>query len=238
MWDIRATRICDTLAWFPTKVQMPLASFNDLILSGIHDIVHALRHPLASAPSAPLTDSHVNALTTLTMVLTSLVAPPPLLPAPAPPSKAAINTSQTPAPLLLPLPDPLPMFFPLPRFPPTVLVHVREQHRRTRHSPRSSPTHPPPLLKSAQTVHPFKTRCDSDVPARTPFPHHHGARSRKPLHHVAACVLANILADAHSTRAHRMPHYYALDGAAFNPDPGNLSEYKELSSQCSKGPLW
>jgi hypothetical protein len=77
MWDIRATRICDTLAWFPTKVQMPLASFNDLILSGIHDIVHALRHPSAGAPLAPLTDSHVNAITTLTMVLTSLVAPPP-----------------------------------------------------------------------------------------------------------------------------------------------------------------
>jgi hypothetical protein len=57
MWDTRATRICNTLAWFPTKVTMPIASSNDLILAGIGDIAQALHHPSPGSPLAPLTDS-------------------------------------------------------------------------------------------------------------------------------------------------------------------------------------
>ena len=80
MWDTHATRICDTLAWFPTKVQMPLASSNDLILAGIKDILHALHNPSPGSPLAPLTDSHYDALTTLTTILTSVAKPLPSLP--------------------------------------------------------------------------------------------------------------------------------------------------------------
>jgi hypothetical protein len=34
---------------------MPLASSNDLILVGLHDIVQALHHPSPGSPLAPLT---------------------------------------------------------------------------------------------------------------------------------------------------------------------------------------
>ena len=75
LWDTRATCICDTLTWFPTKTTMPLASSNDLIIAGIKDIVHALNNPSPGLPPAPLTDSHHNALTDLTNLLTSIVNP-------------------------------------------------------------------------------------------------------------------------------------------------------------------
>ena len=76
LWDTRATRICDTLAWFPTKVTMPIASSNDLILAGIADILHALRNPSPGSPLAPLTDSLHEALLQLTHVLTNIARPP------------------------------------------------------------------------------------------------------------------------------------------------------------------
>ena len=79
LWDTtRATRICDTLAWFPTKIaMMPLASSNDLIVAGIQDIVQALKYPSPKSPIAPLTDSHHDALVQLTSILTSIVSPIP-----------------------------------------------------------------------------------------------------------------------------------------------------------------
>ena len=76
LWDTRATRICDTLTWFPTKVAMPLALSNDLILAGIQDIIQALRNPSPKSPIAQLTDSHHDALSQLTTILTSIVQPP------------------------------------------------------------------------------------------------------------------------------------------------------------------
>lgn len=76
LWDTRATRICDTLTWFPTKVAMPLSSSNDLILAGIQDIMHALQNPSPKSPIAPpLTDSHHDTLFQLTTILTSIVQP-------------------------------------------------------------------------------------------------------------------------------------------------------------------
>ena len=55
---------------------MPLASSNDLIIAGIHDILQALAHPSAGSPLAPLTDSHHDALQQLTSILTIVATPP------------------------------------------------------------------------------------------------------------------------------------------------------------------
>jgi hypothetical protein len=97
LWDTRATRLCDTLSWFPTKVIMPLASSNDLILAGLQDILHALHHPSPGSPLAPLTDSHHNALLHLTSILTSLVAPPTNhLTLPTNPTDSALTPSTLP----------------------------------------------------------------------------------------------------------------------------------------------
>ena len=273
MWDTRATRVCDTLAWFPTKSPMPLASSNDLILAGVHDILHAIRNPSPGSPLAPLTDSHFDVLTQLTSLLTSLAAPS----RPSAPPPATLLPATTPdvhaadPPLRMPLPEPaaavpptmaspdaplrvLPpaptarlvrphvpknvTFAPLPATTvnPTFLnstgaIGKRRRRARRQHAPAKS-------LKTAQTVHPNKNKAAPTSP-RSPPHHSHGTRSQGPqrLPHVAAIALANILADAHKTRDSTMPHHFALHGNAFNPDTGQIAEYRELS-QSSDGAFW
>jgi hypothetical protein len=75
VWDTRAERICDTISWFPTKLAMPIASSTDLILAGIQDILHALRHPSPDSPLAPLGSNHVATLHLLAELVTGLAAP-------------------------------------------------------------------------------------------------------------------------------------------------------------------
>ncbi|KAI2488787.1 hypothetical protein MHU86_25841 [Fragilaria crotonensis] len=122
MWDTRATRICDTLAWFPTKCPMPLASSTDLILAGIGDILHALRNPTPGSPLAPLTDSHYDALTQLTSILTSLAAPTRTLKG-APPTTPVTNpdlledVAATDPPLRVATTTPGPTSTPIPAIP-------------------------------------------------------------------------------------------------------------------------
>jgi hypothetical protein len=62
MFTMRAERASDTISWFPTKVNMPLTSSNDLILTALPDIAHALQHPSPMASLVPLNDNHVTAL--------------------------------------------------------------------------------------------------------------------------------------------------------------------------------
>ncbi|KAI2502115.1 hypothetical protein MHU86_12345 [Fragilaria crotonensis] len=120
LWDTRATRICDTLSWFPTKNPMPLASSNDLILAGLQNILQALRHPSPGSPLAPLPDSHHQALTQLTSILTSLAAPPitgvvctgsdtPAGPPPCAPPAPPDSPLRVPAPTLPPPPPDQPL---------------------------------------------------------------------------------------------------------------------------------
>ena len=73
VWETRATRICDTISWFPTKLSMPIASSNDMILAGVTDILHTLNDPSPSAIVSALTDSHVTALRQLTSLLTGIL---------------------------------------------------------------------------------------------------------------------------------------------------------------------
>ena len=120
LWETRVTRICDTLAWFPTKVTMPIASSNDLvILAGIGDIVQALNNPSPGSTLAPLTDSLHEALLQITRVLTSVASPPQTIfsdttptptdsveTAPAAPLRVEVEPNQPPTPVTAPIPDP------------------------------------------------------------------------------------------------------------------------------------
>jgi hypothetical protein len=72
IYETRAIRVCDTVAWFPTKVKMPNSSSNDMILAALQDIVHALQHPSPKSPIAPRTDSHVKALEHIVELLTNV----------------------------------------------------------------------------------------------------------------------------------------------------------------------
>jgi hypothetical protein len=55
---------------------MPLASSNDLILAGIKDILAALTNPSANSPLLPLTNSHTEAMQTISSLLTGLASKP------------------------------------------------------------------------------------------------------------------------------------------------------------------
>jgi hypothetical protein len=107
LFATRAERVSDTISWFPTKVNMPLASTNDLILAALTDIVHALQHPTPAASLVPLTDNHVTALHQLTTLFTGLTAPTPTVTSsPAapvlrvgPPTPQALRPTLPPAPL-------------------------------------------------------------------------------------------------------------------------------------------
>ena len=87
VWETRATRICDTISWFPTKITMPLASPTDLILAGVQDIVQALNDPAPATVFKNLNDSHVEALRQLTSLLTGIT----------PSGNAAVKEPLTPA---------------------------------------------------------------------------------------------------------------------------------------------
>jgi hypothetical protein len=83
IWETRAKQICDAVSWFPTKVTMPLASSNDLILASLADLTHAIANPSASSPLAPLTVSHVATLQLIQTLLTGLATPVTASPVPA-----------------------------------------------------------------------------------------------------------------------------------------------------------
>jgi hypothetical protein len=76
IWDTRAERICDTLAWFPTKVTMPPSSTSDTIVACLHNIVKDLQNPSPASSLAPRSDTQSKALSDLTTLLTNIVAPP------------------------------------------------------------------------------------------------------------------------------------------------------------------
>jgi hypothetical protein len=69
MWATECERAADTITWFPHHVTLPITSSINLVIAGAYDIVHALKHPLPGSPLAPLSDSEVAALTTITKVL-------------------------------------------------------------------------------------------------------------------------------------------------------------------------
>jgi hypothetical protein len=266
LWDTRATRVCDTLTWFPTKTTMPLASSTDLILAGVKDIIQALRNPSPGSPLAPLTDSHHKALVQLTSILTSVACADvhptlpdepaqvaPLQELPPTPSCPDLSLRVGSLPTIVTPPDPVPpadtllrvpivkvvRFAPLPT-PPTGTTFDNSTGtigtKRRRARRQSMPTE---AAQPAKTIHPNKMR-----PVATPrrvAVHHHGTRS-KPLNHVAACARA-LLVDAarvpQSTfnRPESERPHFALHGHAINPDTGKIAEYRELS-ECSDGPIW
>jgi hypothetical protein len=65
----RALCISDTVAWFPSKVTIPTSSSVDLVIAGAKDIVQALHNPSPGSLLAPLVDSEVAVLKTLSDIL-------------------------------------------------------------------------------------------------------------------------------------------------------------------------
>jgi hypothetical protein len=62
IWGTQSERVADTLAWFPTRIQMPTISSADLLLAATKDLITALQNPSPGSPLAPTTDSQTAAL--------------------------------------------------------------------------------------------------------------------------------------------------------------------------------
>jgi hypothetical protein len=60
IWDTQRERKADTLSWFLTHIQMPIAGTTDLVIAGINDIARALENNLPNA--LPLTTSEKESL--------------------------------------------------------------------------------------------------------------------------------------------------------------------------------
>jgi hypothetical protein len=258
VWDTRAERICDTISWFPQKLGMPIASSTDLILAGIKDILHALKHPSPASPLAPLGADHVATLVLLSELITGLTSPKPdesteplRVPVeadPAPPLRVPsppIGTSPSPpsnVPHLIP-PDeteapvqPAPTTNPVPTFPsdrPIVTAPSAPTPVPTAPTPTESPSVPPTTFDNSTGPRGTRRRRQArHKPSTRTRARPNGAPAQHP----------------HGTRSKRAPHHpqtaastiieqHALHGNAFNPDTGTIAEYHELS-QCSDGALW
>ena len=266
MFDTRAERITDTLSWFPTKVNMPLASSNDLILAGLHDIAHALCHPSPNSPLAPLTDSHVAALHQLTTLLTGLATPgPPGLPPPAAaPAAPALRVQPTPVPTPVPPFDP-----PAPPVPNTAAPPVPNPAAPVLRvaEPNPIPAAAPALTVDEPVPAPTRTVTVADLPVAidpdATYENSTGAvgrrrrRQQRKQHRKPTVPAPTPPRHKHGTRANAphltatattVPHtdvaslpdlcdHVAYHGNAFNPDTGQLAEYTELT-KCSEGELW
>lgn len=268
LWDTRATRICDTMTWFPTKVTMPLASSNDLILAGVHDIVQALQNPSSGSPLAPLTDSHHETLRQLTSILTTVASPAAHHPAPGsvlPVETPPINPTPLPEDASLRV-DPVPTTAPLAELSPAptndarLRVPIRKtvtfaplpdpatgatftnstgaSGRQRRRTRRQSKQSS--VSQPAKTVHPNKLK--PSPPARIVASHHHGTRS-KHLDHVAACARALLLDDARAPQSPFAPAPEALfPHFALHGHAINPDTGKIAEyrelSECSDGAIW
>jgi hypothetical protein len=79
IWGTKSERIADTLAWFPTRVNMPTISSLDMVRAAANDLVKALLHPSAGSPLAPTTDSETAALKQLAEIFRDCTQRSPFL---------------------------------------------------------------------------------------------------------------------------------------------------------------
>jgi hypothetical protein len=77
--ETRRERICDTVAFLPVHVTLPVATANDMILASLRDIVHALNLPVHHAALTPPTITNTNrtALLQLQQLLDPTMSRPP-----------------------------------------------------------------------------------------------------------------------------------------------------------------
>jgi hypothetical protein len=79
VWCIstRATRICDTVEWFPHHVAMPTPSATDLVLTAAADLAKALQNPCPNYPLHPLADNELHKIHELQTILHNRASPTP-----------------------------------------------------------------------------------------------------------------------------------------------------------------
>ena len=213
---------------------MPLASSTDLVIAGLHDIVHALNHPSANSPLAPSTDSQVQALLDLTSLLTNIATPP------------RNNTPKT-----IDAPTVVPTDMPTLRVDSPAAPSMRVEAMNKNHL-GIDPTHAtiscsdaPTNTRLTQMTEPTydnstgakgRCRCKQNSqhkqPQQTPLTlHSHG------MHANAKKFKNTIIAKNANIAVHADAFHCAFHSNAINPDSGKNAEYLELSKS-SDGAHW
>jgi hypothetical protein len=243
IWDTRNERVCDTLEWFPSKVTLPLASSIDLIIAAANDIVHALSHPSAGSPLAPLANSEVESLrrdgppstANPTAATTAAESPKqvsfaPTVPAPTQNQPALILRVQKPATIAHPAAAaPLRVASPLLGSIPskdawTVVTHKKKTKTGTATTPSADPPTAAPTYQNL--TGPVGQRLAKTTPHARPAP----AVTAKPTHgHNTRRMKSQLLVSPSGT------HHSA--SKAIHPDTGVLSEYRKLRKS-SRGEQW
>ena len=156
--ETQAERVADTLAWFPTQVQMPTPSSDELILAALKDVVALLRQPAPASPLSPAGESQLAHLqlwqelfaTLPAAVKAGITVPPTVPPTALPIVPPVVAPATPPAPPGLPaLPAALqrvPAVIPTPTMPtlPAALQRV----------PAATPAPPLAALQRVPTLSP------------------------------------------------------------------------------------
>ena len=74
-----ATRVCDTVKFFPKQFKMPILSSADTATRSALELTEALRHPHADLPYAPLSDNTITALKEISYIFTNVTIANPTL---------------------------------------------------------------------------------------------------------------------------------------------------------------
>ncbi len=218
------------------QIPMPTTSSIDYIKAGIADIVHALQFPSPNSPLAPLSDSHSKALQLLMLILHGTTNPNQPAMAPAASLRVAANT---PFQHASPVVDPSVPATPAPTNSPCMIDSTPVLPVPTAVEP-SVPAAPATSLR----VDPPATHPDD---ATIPTDNHMKSKFQPPPTVTMAPQTRSQFQPCHSPHLHALyakQHppsdpvcHAAFHGNTFNPDTGELAEYKELSTS-SDGKYW
>jgi len=193
----RATRVSDTVDFFPQHFSMPKMSSADAATIAAQDLTHALLNPAPAAPYAALNQAQQKALTDLAEIFRQVTPRqrPPRVPAP----KTITQEISTTVPATTnPLPEPI-QARPVPATNPGPPPRVPVVEPDTPVPPPRVATDPPIVFKSGPaptrepttgpTIIPEDTvRSFDGKPLRTPTAHRHNTRQRSQANHVATVV--------------------------------------------------
>ena len=228
IWDTRMIRICDTVAWFPTKVHMPKTSSTDIIHTSLQDIAHALQHPVPRSPVSPIMPSHKVAIRQLLDTLTTILPSPDTLPVIPPPLRVETPGHDTlAAPTIIPNDD-------LPRQNndlPHPLEPCEDPPLTDNHTPslpRDDPLPAPSTYDNVTGPRGQQQRKRQRANQSSAKTDRRIARSRSKRHALTALTMC---------ASPDLQSHYCLHGSAINPDTGQAAEYRELL-RSSTAHLW
>jgi hypothetical protein len=256
--ETQATRLTDTLSWYPQKVPLPASSSRDIIQAALDIIQYQQKHPHPATPLEPLTGTELETLLTMDSILRPHAAPASPEPAPNPPTPAPLTVpTATPPPPALPATDtPPPLVRGSPEHPilrvlPAPVTPDRPRRPNLRVPPailrvppaptpptRPTPPTPPAVSPSPPRPRPRAPRTNTSKPRRrSPRTNKSKKHSGNKKHYGTDT--------SHLAHLALVPPTLDITGCAFeptcykaiHPDTGEAVEYQSLLNS-SDGHLW